>query len=83
MVYAGGVGSLTGSVLAAFALTILTQVLKSFLSWLKAATDLPIGGDWYMVVYALLLILIMLYRTEGLMGTREAKLMIIPEEDEK
>ena len=32
-----------------------------------------------MVIYALLLILIMLFRTEGLMGMREAKLLIIEE----
>jgi len=79
MVYAGGVGSLTGSVIAAFALTFLTQGLKMGLDMLKSATHLPIGSDWYMVIYALLLILIMLYRTSGLMGTKESKIMILPE----
>jgi ABC-type branched-subunit amino acid transport system permease subunit len=35
-----------------------------------------------MVVYALLLIFIMLFRTEGLMGTKEAKLLVIREDKE-
>jgi ABC-type branched-subunit amino acid transport system permease subunit len=32
-----------------------------------------------MVIYALLLILIMLFRTDGLMGMREAKILVIDE----
>jgi ABC-type branched-subunit amino acid transport system permease subunit len=39
------------------------------------------GGEWRMVVYSLLLILIMLFRTEGLMGTKESKLVYIEEAD--
>jgi branched-chain amino acid transport system permease protein len=79
MVYVGGVGSLTGSVIAAFALTFLSEGLRIVIDGLAGATGLPIGGEWRMVIYALLLIFIMLFRTEGLMGTRESKLLKLGE----
>ncbi len=82
MVYTGGVGSLTGSVIAAFALTFLSEGLRIVIDTLADTTGLPIGGEWRMVVYALLLIFIMLFRTEGLMGTKEAKLLVIQEDKE-
>jgi ABC-type branched-subunit amino acid transport system permease subunit len=41
--------------------------------------DVRIGTEWVMVIYAVLLILIMLFKTEGIMGMREAKLLIIEE----
>ena len=81
MVYAGGAGSITGSVIAAFALTFLSEGLRLGISALADATGLPIGGEWRMVVYALLLIFIMLFRTEGLMGTKEARVVRIEEAD--
>jgi branched-chain amino acid transport system permease protein len=80
MVYAGGAGSLTGSVLAAFLLTFLTEGLRLGFDWLGEATGLPIGPEWAMVLYALLLVVIMLHRPEGLMGGREAALLALPEE---
>lgn len=81
MIYAGGVGSLTGSIIAAFALTFMSEGLRLGIKALADATNLPIGGEWRMVVYSLLLILIMLFRTEGLMGTKESKLVYIEEAD--
>lgn len=81
MVYAGGVGSLTGSVVAAFVLTFLSEGLRLGIRSIADATGLPIGGEWRMVIYALLLIFIMLFRTEGLMGTKESRLFIIKEGD--
>ncbi|MGB9685999.1 MAG: branched-chain amino acid ABC transporter permease, partial [Rectinema subterraneum] len=75
MIYAGGVGSLTGSILAAFGLTFLSEGLRLGIRALADATGLPIGGEWRMVVYALLLIFIMLFRNEGLMGMRESKII--------
>ena len=80
MVYTGGVGSLTGSVIAAFALTFLSEGLRVVIDGVAEATNLPIGGEWRMVIYALLLIFIMLFRTEGLMGTRESKIVTIGED---
>jgi len=83
MVYAGGMGSISGSIVAAFGLTFLSEVLRLILRALDDITpNVSIGIEWRMVVYALLLILIMLFRTEGLMGKRELKI-IIPEEEEK
>ena len=79
MIYAGGIGSLTGSVIAAFCLTFLTEGLRLGIDWLRESAEIPIGTEWTMVIYALLLIFIMLYKTEGVMGMREAKILI-PEE---
>lgn len=58
MVYLGGMGSLSGSVLSAFVFTILLEVLRpaQILKW---------------VIIPLMLILIMQFRPEGIMGTRE------------
>jgi branched-chain amino acid transport system permease protein len=58
MVVLGGSGSITGSVLAAILLTYLPEQLRSF-------------QDWRLVIYALLLIVMMLVRPEGLLGNRE------------
>ncbi len=78
LVYAGGMGSLTGSVIAAFLLTFLTEVLRLVIDWLNGTVGIPIGTEWTMVVYALILILVMLFKPEGLMGGREAKILILP-----
>jgi branched-chain amino acid transport system permease protein len=60
MVYLGGVGSLTGSLLGAAIFTILMELLR-FL------------GIWRWVVGPLLLVLLMIYRPQGLMGFKEAR----------
>lgn len=58
MVYLGGMGSLSGSVMSAILFTILLEVLR------------PLGIiKW--VVIPLLLVLIMQFRPEGIMGNRE------------
>ena len=79
MVYVGGIGSITGSIIAAFSLTFLTEGLRVGIDWLRDTVGVPIGTEWTMVIYALLLILIMLYKTDGLMGMREASILIIKE----
>jgi branched-chain amino acid transport system permease protein len=58
MVVLGGLGSVTGSVVAAAVLTILLEALREF-------------SSYRMVVYALLLVVLMLSRPQGLFGTRE------------
>jgi len=58
MVYMGGMGSITGSIMSAIIFTILLELLRP----LKVF-------KW--VVIPLLLILLMLFRPEGLMGNRE------------
>ncbi|HUX39520.1 MAG TPA: branched-chain amino acid ABC transporter permease [Rectinemataceae bacterium] len=77
LVYAGGMGSLTGSMIAAFLLTFLTEVLRIGIDWLNQTAKLPIGPEWTMVVYALILILVMLFKPNGLMGGKEAKILIL------
>ena len=59
----GGLGSLSGSVIAAILLAIISTVLQQF----TAAR---------MILYALLLVIIMVFRPQGLMGSREVSLQI-------
>ena len=54
----GGLGSLTGSVISAAFLTIVSTFLQDF-------------ANMRMILYSLVLILVMLYRPQGLMGTKE------------
>jgi len=83
MVYAGGMGSITGSIIAAFGLTFMSEGLRLLLKWIDDLTpNFSVGIEWRMVIYSALLIVIMLYRTEGLMGKREFKILV-PEEEEK
>ncbi len=58
MVVLGGLGSLTGSIFAAVGLTFISMLLQ----------QVP---ELRMVVYAVVLILVMLYRPQGLMGNKE------------
>ena len=58
MVVLGGLGSVTGSVIAAVVLTVALEALREFQSY-------------RMVVYAFLLVVLMLARPQGLFGTRE------------
>ncbi|HEX2675084.1 MAG TPA: branched-chain amino acid ABC transporter permease [Polyangiales bacterium] len=58
MVVLGGMGSITGAVIAAAMLTILTEALR-FLA------------DYRMIIYSALLVVMMLTRPGGLMGRKE------------
>ena len=72
IVVAGGLGSLSGSVLAGIGITVL-------LEWLRVVENpvdilgfsLPGVPGMRMVVFSLALIIIILFRREGLMGMRE------------
>ena len=61
MVVLGGMGSVSGSVLAAIFLTALPELLR------------PVK-EYRLVIYAFLLIVLMITRPQGLMGTRELRL---------
>jgi branched-chain amino acid transport system permease protein len=74
-IYAGGVGSLTGSALAALLFTFLTEGLRLAMERLQDASGQPVGPEWTMALYALILVLIIRFRPGGLMGTREAGLL--------
>ncbi len=79
MVYLGGMGSLTGSVLSAI---LFTFMLEGFRFIIPLANDfahqvhlIPDGYDispvWRWVLIPLLLIVLMQFRPEGIMGNRE------------
>ncbi len=63
MVVLGGMGSISGSVIAALVLTALKEALRP----LQYFT----GTDYRMVIYSFLLIVMMLTRPRGLLGNRE------------
>lgn len=58
MVVLGGLGSTTGAVIAAIFITVLTAALQSF-------------PAIRMILYAVILIMVMIYRPQGVMGNRE------------
>ena len=61
IVVLGGMGNLTGSVLAAIIITILPRLLMGF-------------ADWNMIIYSVLLIAMMLFKPGGLLEKREFSL---------
>ena len=65
MVVLGGLGSISGSVVAAVILTFLPEALRNVKDYI------PGGRDPRMVIYALMLIVLMLTRPQGLFGRRE------------
>src|SRR5207244_10637437 len=58
MVVLGGMGSISGAVLAAVILSLLPEFLRGFV-------------QYRLIVYALLLILMMIFRPQGLFGVKE------------
>ena len=62
----GGMGSVTGAIFAAFVLTILQELLR-FLR------------DYRLLIYPLILIIMMLFRPQGLLGTAELCFFKIPD----
>jgi branched-chain amino acid transport system permease protein len=63
MVVLGGMGSISGSVVAAILLTVLKEALRPLQNYT--------GVDLRMVIYSLVLILMMLARPKGIFGTNE------------
>lgn len=66
--YAGGSGSLTGSIVGALLLTSLPEALRFLASW-------------RLVIYALVLVIVMLYRPKGLTGGYELPFLRITRKD--
>ena len=61
IVVLGGMGSMLGSILSATVLTILPELLRSF-------------SDYRMVVYSLALVVMMIFRPKGLLGSYDFSL---------
>ena len=58
MVVLGGMGSFTGSVLAAGFLTLLPELLRGL-------------NDYRLLIYSIALVVMMIFRPEGLLGKKE------------
>jgi branched-chain amino acid transport system permease protein len=65
MVVLGGLGSISGSIVAAIILTFLPEGLRAVKDYM------PGGRDPRMVIYSIMLIALMLTRPQGLFGRRE------------
>lgn len=61
IVVLGGLGSFTGSAIGAIVLTVLPELLRGF-------------NDYRMFIYSIILILMMIFRPYGLLGTKEFSL---------
>jgi branched-chain amino acid transport system permease protein len=68
VVVLGGLGSMSGTVIAAVAWTFLLEGLRVILP--------PEILDWRLVIYPLLLIVVMLLRPKGLFGGREFRFLV-------
>jgi branched-chain amino acid transport system permease protein len=70
MIVIGGMGSMTGAILGAIIVTLLPELLRGL-------PDLQVGGttfrfaDLRLVIFALILILTMILRPQGILGTSE------------
>lgn len=64
MVVFGGMGSVSGSIVAAVLLTILPEVLRG-------------ASQYRMIIYAVLLILLMIFRPEGMFGRKEVTYKVL------
>ncbi|MCD8368182.1 MAG: branched-chain amino acid ABC transporter permease [Clostridiales bacterium] len=78
MVVVGGMGSMTGSVIAAVALFLLNYTIKNG-AWVSALPAFLQNIFAYpMLVYSVALIVVILFRPRGIMGSREFALCDIP-----
>ena len=86
MVVLGGMGSVSGSAIAAVILTLLPEALRPVSQWATDAVNavlstfshvhLPLK-DYRLVLYALMLIVLMITRPQGLLGNRELSLSML------
>lgn len=63
MVVLGGLGSLSGSIIGAVLLTVMSALLA----------EVP---EWRMIIYAVTLIILMLFRPQGLLGNKELSVKV-------
>ncbi len=69
MLVLGGLGSMSGAVVGAIVLTVLPESLRDF------ETEIGLPGI-RMVIYSLILILMMIFRPQGIFGQRELSLRL-------
>jgi branched-chain amino acid transport system permease protein len=63
MIVLGGLGSVSGAVLAAIGIALLPEALRPLQAWT--------GYDFRMIFYSLILILFMVFKPNGLLGRHE------------
>ena len=68
--YVGGAMSISGAIVGPVIFTLLPELMRSLQSW-------------RMVIYPLILILTMIFRTEGIMGLKEFSFILIPQRQRK
>ena len=79
MVYLGGMGSISGVLIAAVAFTLVVELLRFAIPWFDILlhnikllpTDYQLDQIWTWVIIPLMLILLMRFRPEGFLGSRE------------
>jgi branched-chain amino acid transport system permease protein len=79
MVYLGGMGSISGVLMAAIVFTLLVEALRFVIPWLNDGlhalsllpADYELSQIWKWVIIPLTLILLMQHRPEGFLGNRE------------
>jgi len=75
MVVLGGMGSISGSIVGAAVLAATPEVLRVWMGELSRQTKLPLSPDIVrQLLYALLLIILMLTRPQGIFGSHEVSL---------
>ncbi|HEY0051092.1 MAG TPA: branched-chain amino acid ABC transporter permease [Pyrinomonadaceae bacterium] len=70
MIVIGGMGSMTGAILGAIIVTLLPELLRQLPAMQVGATTFQFA-DLRLVIFALILILTMILRPQGILGTRE------------
>jgi branched-chain amino acid transport system permease protein len=68
--YVGGATSISGAIVGAAIFTVLPELMRGLQSW-------------RLVIYPLVLILTMIFRTEGIMGLKEFSFILIPQRKRK
>jgi branched-chain amino acid transport system permease protein len=70
MIVIGGMGSMTGAILGAIIVTLLPELLRQLPAMQVGATTFQFA-DLRLVIFALILIVTMIVRPQGILGTRE------------
>jgi len=68
--YVGGSTSISGAIVGPAVFTVLPELMRAL-------------QQWRMVIYPLILVLTMIFRTEGIMGARELRFILVPQRQRK
>ncbi len=68
--YVGGSESISGAMIGPAVFTLIPELLRGL-------------KQWRMVIYPLVLILVMIFRTEGIMGLKEFGFILMPQRQRK